>query len=242
MRQRRVQNSGNSFENFGSGNASEEIDLLLSRNNINLENLGENDVEDEESPLPTNQEAHCGVPSSSKSKRGKGNNGHDDKDKLSNSVDNVANAIREATTSMVEVANNMMKMKSNKNLNQDFDVWAMLSDLGFIEPFFTDAYLFLLKDAKMLEAMIRCPNERRLDTTVVPSASGGSLCLVLLWNYELILFGRCIHGFYLEAGRVEWDVYLESVLVDMYAKCDSCDDVKKVLEQMSFRNVVTWRC
>ncbi|KAJ0963904.1 hypothetical protein J5N97_029026 [Dioscorea zingiberensis] len=55
-----------------------------------------------------------------------------------------------------------------------------------------------------------------------------------------VLFGRCIHGFYLEPGRVEWDVYLGSVLVDMYAKCDSCDDAKKVFEQMSFRNVVTW--
>ncbi|KAJ0963908.1 hypothetical protein J5N97_029030 [Dioscorea zingiberensis] len=55
-----------------------------------------------------------------------------------------------------------------------------------------------------------------------------------------VLFGRWSHGFYLESERVEWDVYLGSVLVDMYAKCHSCDDAKKMFEQMSFRNVVTW--
>ncbi|KAJ0972377.1 hypothetical protein J5N97_020336 [Dioscorea zingiberensis] len=181
MRQRRMQNSRNTFENFCSGNEIDEIDLLVSQNTINLENLGQNVIEDEAAPLPTNQGAQFEVPSSSKSKKGKGCNGHDDKDKLSNSIDNVANAIMQSTIVMVEVPNAMMK--TNKDPTKDFDVWAMLTDLGFSEPFFTDAYLFLLKDAKMLEALIRCPNECRFDTTVVPSASGGSLWLVLLWNY-----------------------------------------------------------
>ncbi|KAJ0963907.1 hypothetical protein J5N97_029029 [Dioscorea zingiberensis] len=55
-----------------------------------------------------------------------------------------------------------------------------------------------------------------------------------------VLFGRWIHGFYLESGRVEWDVYLGSVLGDMYAKCHSCDDAKKMFQQMPFRDVVAW--
>ncbi|XP_039122477.1 pentatricopeptide repeat-containing protein At1g50270 [Dioscorea cayenensis subsp. rotundata] len=55
-----------------------------------------------------------------------------------------------------------------------------------------------------------------------------------------VWFGRCIHGFYLESGRVKWDVYLGSALVDMYGKCDSCDDARKVFVEMPLRNVVTW--
>ncbi|KAJ0981117.1 hypothetical protein J5N97_009372 [Dioscorea zingiberensis] len=124
MRQRRMQNSENTFENFCSGNEIDEIDLLVSQNTINLENLGKNDVEDEASPLPTNQGAQFEAPSSSKSKKGKGCNGHDDKDKLSNSVDNVANAIMQSTNATVEVANAMMK--TNKDPTKDFDISDMV--------------------------------------------------------------------------------------------------------------------
>lgn len=55
-------------------------------------------------------------------------------------------------------------------------------------------------------------------------------------------FGRWVHGFYVEAGRVQLDAYICSALVDMYFKCGHCDDARKVFDEMphSYRNVVSW--
>ncbi|KAJ8618506.1 hypothetical protein MRB53_014692 [Persea americana] len=55
-----------------------------------------------------------------------------------------------------------------------------------------------------------------------------------------VWFGRCIHGFYVECGRVGWDVYVGSALVDMYAKCGYCDDAKRMFDEMPYKNVVSW--
>jgi pentatricopeptide repeat protein len=43
-----------------------------------------------------------------------------------------------------------------------------------------------------------------------------------------IWFGKWVHGFYVEAGRVQWDVYIGSALVDMYSKCGYCEDARNV--------------
>ncbi|XP_077231258.1 pentatricopeptide repeat (PPR) superfamily protein [Tasmannia lanceolata] len=55
-----------------------------------------------------------------------------------------------------------------------------------------------------------------------------------------VWFGRCIHGFYVECGRVNWDVYVSNALVDMYAKCGFCNDAQKIFDELPWRNVVCW--
>jgi pentatricopeptide repeat protein len=55
-----------------------------------------------------------------------------------------------------------------------------------------------------------------------------------------IWFGKWVHGFYVEAGRVQWDVYIGSALVDMYSKCGYCEDARKVFDEIPRRNVVSW--
>lgn len=53
-------------------------------------------------------------------------------------------------------------------------------------------------------------------------------------------FGKCVHGFYVEAGRVRVDGYVCIALMDMYFKCDHCDDACKVFDEMPYRDVVSW--
>lgn len=55
-----------------------------------------------------------------------------------------------------------------------------------------------------------------------------------------IWLGRCVHGLYVERGKVSWDVYVGSALVDMYAKCGHCDDARRVFDEMPYKNVVSW--
>lgn len=55
-----------------------------------------------------------------------------------------------------------------------------------------------------------------------------------------ILFGRCVHGFYIQPGRVKWDVYVGCVLVDMYSKCGYSNDARRVFDEMPIKNVVSW--
>ncbi|KAE8729171.1 RING/U-box superfamily protein isoform 1 [Hibiscus syriacus] len=49
-----------------------------------------------------------------------------------------------------------------------------------------------------------------------------------------------IHGFYIETGRIEWDIFVGSAVVDMYSKCGFHDDARKYFNQMPIRNVVSW--
>lgn len=55
-----------------------------------------------------------------------------------------------------------------------------------------------------------------------------------------VWFGRWVHGFFIERGRVQVDIYVDSALVDMYSKCGYCDDARKVFNEMPSRNVVSW--
>ncbi|KAI5349891.1 hypothetical protein L3X38_002782 [Prunus dulcis] len=55
-----------------------------------------------------------------------------------------------------------------------------------------------------------------------------------------IWFGRCVHGFYVEARRVQWDAYVGSALLDMYMKCGYHEDACKVFNEMPVKNVVCW--
>ncbi|XP_015573436.2 pentatricopeptide repeat-containing protein At1g50270 [Ricinus communis] len=55
-----------------------------------------------------------------------------------------------------------------------------------------------------------------------------------------VWFGRWVHGFYVESGRVKWDVYIGSSLLDMYCKCGYCDDACKLFNEMPVKNIVCW--
>ncbi|KAL6185700.1 hypothetical protein ACLB2K_041827 [Fragaria x ananassa] len=95
-----------------------------------------------------------------------------------------------------------------------------------------------VKNGQALEAM-KCFLEMRLvgirvdEVTVVSALSAAGMA-------GDVWFGRWVHGFYVEAGRVKWDVYVGSALVDMYMKCGRHDDARKVFSAMPSRNVVSW--
>jgi pentatricopeptide repeat protein len=51
--------------------------------------------------------------------------------------------------------------------------------------------------------------------------------------------GRCVHQQIIQHG-LESDVFVESSLVDMYAKCGTLEDAWSVFNKMPAQNVVTW--
>ncbi|PPD80936.1 hypothetical protein ES288_D05G348700v1 [Gossypium darwinii] len=55
-----------------------------------------------------------------------------------------------------------------------------------------------------------------------------------------VWFGRSIHGLYVETGRVKWDVFIGSAIVDMYSKCGVYGEARKYFDQMPSKNVVSW--
>ncbi|KAL5055679.1 hypothetical protein RYX36_036361 [Vicia faba] len=53
-------------------------------------------------------------------------------------------------------------------------------------------------------------------------------------------FGKCVHGFYVAAGRVSLDGSVYCALVDMYLKCGQCEHACRVFDEMPYRDVVAW--
>ncbi|KAH7692299.1 hypothetical protein IHE45_01G057800 [Dioscorea alata] len=123
---------------------------------------------DEASTSSVNQSSQFEAPSSSKFKKVKRCDKYDDTS-LSMAVESIANAIMQSTNAMIQ-ASNTMKEKFTNVLNQcianrdptkDCDVWGMLTDIGITQPLLIKAYVFLVKDPKILEGVIRCPREHR---------------------------------------------------------------------------------
>lgn len=56
---------------------------------------------------------------------------------------------------------------------------------------------------------------------------------------EALEQGRQIHAYTINTGFV-WDAYVESSLVDMYAKCGSIEDAHQLFGKMDERDVVSW--
>ncbi|XP_065848817.1 pentatricopeptide repeat-containing protein At5g55740, chloroplastic [Euphorbia lathyris] len=71
------------------------------------------------------------------------------------------------------------------------------------------------------------------DNFVVPNAL--KACAALQW----IRFGRGVHGY---AVKMDFDdcMFVSSSLVDMYGKCSTLDDARKLFDRMPHKNVVTW--
>ncbi|KAH7677205.1 Cytochrome c/b562 domain-containing protein [Dioscorea alata] len=162
MRRKISQNSTNRSGGPHSGNTIDDIDFMVSQNTANIENLGENEIEFAE-------EASLEAPRSSKSKKAKRSDSHDDVTVLSTGMDSVSNAIAQSTTAIVQVSNTVLgvttqilnKLGPNPDSIKASDVWATLMNLGFSQPFLNQAYLFLMKDPKMLEAIMGCPDKHR---------------------------------------------------------------------------------
>ncbi|XVF43537.1 hypothetical protein PTKIN_Ptkin02bG0047500 [Pterospermum kingtungense] len=86
---------------------------------------------------------------------------------------------------------------------------------------------------------LKCFNEMRLKGVEV---NGMTVVSVLSAAGKMgnIWLGRSIHGFFMETGRVKWDVFIGSALVDMYSKCGCCDDARQYFDEMPSKNVVSW--
>ncbi|KAH7373029.1 hypothetical protein KP509_17G033700 [Ceratopteris richardii] len=52
--------------------------------------------------------------------------------------------------------------------------------------------------------------------------------------------GECIHDIIYRQGMLQGDVMLGTALIDMYAKCGALMKAKKVLEELSSRDIVAW--
>lgn len=58
-------------------------------------------------------------------------------------------------------------------------------------------------------------------------------------NTGMLQLGRCIHG-YIYRNRLNCDLFLLNSLVDMYGKCGSLKEARRVFDQTSKRSVTTW--
>ncbi|KAH7668997.1 Cytochrome c/b562 domain-containing protein [Dioscorea alata] len=143
MRRRISQNSTNRSGGPHSGNTIDDIDFMVSQNTANIENLGENEIEFAEEASPE-------APRSSKSKKAKRSDSRDDSKYLK-----VSNTVLGVTTQILN------KLGPNPDSIKASDVWATLMNLGFSQPFLNKTYLFLMKDPKMLEAVMGCSYEHR---------------------------------------------------------------------------------
>ncbi|PWA88664.1 RNA editing factor [Artemisia annua] len=73
----------------------------------------------------------------------------------------------------------------------------------------------------------------RPDDHIFPSAT--KACGILA-SFDV---GRCVHCFGVKTGYGS-DVFVASSVVDMYAKCGKIEDARKVFDEMTVRNVVSW--
>ncbi|XP_050229373.1 uncharacterized protein LOC126678522 [Mercurialis annua] len=73
----------------------------------------------------------------------------------------------------------------------------------------------------------------RPDDRIFPSAT--KAC-AFLGRYDV---GKSLHGFVVKTG-FDFDMFVGSSLVDMYAKCGELGDARKMFDEMPERNVVSW--
>lgn len=76
-----------------------------------------------------------------------------------------------------------------------------------------------------------CVNRPNLVTVVCGLSACG--------NTGMLQLGRCIHG-YIYRNRLECDLFLLNSLVDMYGKCGSLKQARRVFDKSLKRSVTTW--
>ncbi|XXG55704.1 hypothetical protein AAC387_Pa03g3311 [Persea americana] len=77
------------------------------------------------------------------------------------------------------------------------------------------------------------------DSGVAPNAVTFVSVLPACAHLGMIRIGKSIHGLLIRWG-IEINVYVETSLVDLYAKCGSLGVARRLFDQMSERNVVSW--
>ncbi|KAF5196271.1 Pentatricopeptide repeat-containing protein [Thalictrum thalictroides] len=72
-----------------------------------------------------------------------------------------------------------------------------------------------------------------IDTFTIPSIL--KACSQLSWIQQ----GKEIHGFVLKSG-LDWDVFVQNALIQMYTECASMGSARKVFNGMPQRDIVSW--
>ncbi|KAK2381466.1 pentatricopeptide repeat-containing protein [Trifolium repens] len=86
---------------------------------------------------------------------------------------------------------------------------------------------------------LKCFVEMRLNGALIDGVTVASVLRAAAMVGD-VCFGKCIHGVYVETGRVILDGSVYCALVDMYFKCGHCEDACKVFGEMPYRDVVSW--
>eukprot|EP01018_Ginkgo_biloba_P031739 Gb_11664 [translate_table: standard] len=76
-------------------------------------------------------------------------------------------------------------------------------------------------------------------TGVKPNSETFPSVLTACANLAALEHGKVVHEYIISSG-FQFDVFVGSALVDMYAKCGSLEDACQVFDQMPRRNVVSW--
>lgn len=65
-------------------------------------------------------------------------------------------------------------------------------------------------------------------------------CLLFVCgNIVVLMYGKVVYCFFLRRGMVN-DVFVGSVLIDMYVKCGKIRDFRLCFDAMFIRNIVIW--
>eukprot|EP01018_Ginkgo_biloba_P019613 Gb_41545 [translate_table: standard] len=75
---------------------------------------------------------------------------------------------------------------------------------------------------------------------IYPNSSTYASLLHCCVNNKALSEGELVHSHIIRTGFQCQDIFLENTLVNMYAKCGSIVNARRVLEQMPERNVVSW--
>ncbi|GAU49471.1 hypothetical protein TSUD_91420 [Trifolium subterraneum] len=86
---------------------------------------------------------------------------------------------------------------------------------------------------------LKCFVEMRLKGALVDGVTVASVLRAAAMVGD-VCFGKCVHGFYVETGRVVLNGSVYCALIDMYFKCGHCEDAYKVFDVMPYRDVVSW--